>query len=111
MDGSWRISKTDGSDIDRSITEKAWKLLQKAGFTQKNNKAIAPNDLPFQFEIMTQSLEEEKVVLAFESTLSRFGLHAEIRTVDDNQYQNRLRMFDYGIIIVKLKNFLSLGNE
>ncbi|WP_240532168.1 extracellular solute-binding protein [Bartonella birtlesii] len=111
MNGSWRISKTDGSGLDRSIAEKAWKLLQKAGFTQKNNKAIAPNGLPFRFEIMTQSLEEEKVALAFQSTLSRLGIHVEIRTVDDSQYQNRLGMFDYDMIIAKLKNSLSPGNE
>ncbi|ETS07390.1 extracellular solute-binding protein [Bartonella henselae] len=111
MDGSWRISKTDGSGMDRLNAQKAWKLLQEAGFTKKNNRLIAPNGLPFQFEIMTQSLEEEKVALAFQSNLSRLGIHAEIRTVDDSQYQNRLGMFDYDMIIGKLKNSLSPGNE
>ncbi|WP_375706217.1 ABC transporter substrate-binding protein, partial [Bartonella sp. AA2SXKL] len=101
MDGSWRISKTDGSGMDRLNAQKAWKLLQEAGFTKKNNRLIAPNGLPFQFEIMTQSLEEEKVALAFQSNLSRLGIHAEIRTVDDSQYQNRLGMFDYDMIIGK----------
>ncbi len=111
MDGSWRISKTDGSGMDRSTAQKAWKLLQEAGIIKKNNKAIFPNGLPFQFEIMTQSLEEEKVALAFQSTLSRLGIHAQIRTVDDSQYQNRLGMFDYDMIVGKLRNSLSPGNE
>ncbi len=111
MDGSWHMPKTNGSGMDRLITQKAWKLLQEAGFTKINNRAIAPNGLPFQFEIMTQSLEEEKVALAFQSTLSRLGIHTEIRTVDDSQYQNRLGMFDYDMIIGKLRNSLSPGNE
>ncbi|WP_336279300.1 extracellular solute-binding protein [Bartonella sp. CB175] len=111
MDGSWRMPKTDGSGMDRLIAQKAWKLLQEAGMTKKNNKVIFPNGLPFQFEIMTRSPEEEKVALAFQSTLSRFGIQTEIRTVDDSQYQNRLGMFDYDMIIGKLKSSLSPGNE
>ncbi|MCZ2204291.1 extracellular solute-binding protein [Bartonella sp. A5(2022)] len=111
MNGIWHVPKTDGSGMERIIAEKAWKLLQEAGFTRKNNKAIAPNGMPFQFEIMTQTLEEEKVALAFQSTLSRLGIHIEIRTVDDSQYQNRLGMFDYDMIIGKLRSSLSPGNE
>lgn len=111
MDGSWRLLKTDGSGMDRLIMQTAWKLLQESGFTRKNNKVIAPNGLPFQFEIMTQTLDEEKIALAFQSTLSRFGINIEIRTVDDTQYQNRLSIFDYDMIIAKLKNSLSPGNE
>ncbi|ENN93645.1 extracellular solute-binding protein [Bartonella bovis] len=111
MNGSWRLLKTNGSGMDRYIMQTAWKLLQESGFTRKNNKVFAPNGLPFQFEIMTQSLEEEKIALAFQSTLSRFGINIEIRTVDDTQYQNRLSTFDYDMIIAKLKNSLSPGNE
>lgn len=111
MNGTWRAPKTDGSGMERTIAEKAWKILQEAGFTRKNNKAIAPNGIPLQFEIMTQTLEEEKVALAFQSTLSRLGIHIEIRTVDDSQYQNRLGMFDYDMIIGKLRSSLSPGNE
>ncbi|WP_455474818.1 extracellular solute-binding protein [Bartonella sp. B30(2025)] len=111
MDGNWHVSKTDGSGMDRLIAQKAWKLLQKAGFTKKNNRVILPDGLPFRFEIMTRSLEEEKVALAFQSTLSRFGIQVEIRTVDDSQYQNRLGVFDYDMIIGKLRSSLSPGNE
>ncbi|AQX18360.1 peptide/nickel transport system substrate-binding protein [Bartonella sp. A1379B] len=111
MNGHWHIPKTDGSGMERQSAQKAWALLQEAGFTRKNNKAITPDGLPFKFEIMTQTFEEEKVALAFQSTLSRLGIDVEIRTVDDSQYQNRLGTFDYDMIIGKLKNSLSPGNE
>ncbi|AQX26616.1 peptide/nickel transport system substrate-binding protein [Bartonella sp. Raccoon60] len=111
MNGHWHIPKTDGSGMERQSAQKAWTLLQEAGFTRKNNKAITPDGLPFKFEIMTQTFEEEKVALAFQSTLSRLGIDVEIRTVDDSQYQNRLGTFDYDMIIGKLKNSLSPGNE
>lgn len=42
MDGSWRISKTDGSGMDRLNAQKAWKLLQEAGFTKKITGLLLP---------------------------------------------------------------------
>ncbi len=111
MDGTWHIKKTDASGMDRESAEQAWKLLSQAGFKLKNNKAIAPDGNPLKFEIMTQSLEEEKIALAYQRSLARIGVDAEVRTVDDTQYQNRLTSFDYDMIIGKLKASMSPGNE
>lgn len=111
MDGTWHSVKTDGSGIDRASAEKAWKLLQDAGYKIQNQQAIGPDGKPLQFEIMTQSLEEEKIALAYQRSLERIGIEAEVRTVDDTQYQNRLTSFDYDMIIGKLKASLSPGNE
>lgn len=111
MDGTWHSVKTDGSGIDRASAEKAWKLLQDAGYKIQNKQAIGPDGKPLQFEIMTQSLEEEKIALAYQRSLARIGIEAEVRTVDDTQYQNRLTSFDYDMIIGKLKASLSPGNE
>lgn len=111
MDGTWHSVKTDGTGIDRASAEKAWKLLQDAGYRIQNQQAIGPDGKPLQFEIMTQSLEEEKIALAYQRSLARIGIEAEVRTVDDTQYQNRLTFFDYDMIIGKLKASLSPGNE
>lgn len=111
MDGTWHSVKTDGSGIDRASAEKAWILLKDAGFKLQNQQAIGPDGKPLRFEIMTQSLEEEKIALAYQRSLARIGVAAEVRTVDDTQYQNRLTSFDYDMIIGKLKASLSPGNE
>lgn len=111
MDGTWHIKKTDASGMDRESAEQAWKLLSQAGFKLKNNKAIGPDENPLKFEIMTQSLEEEKIALAYQRSLARIGVDAEVRTVDDTQYQNRLTSFDYDMIVGKLKASMSPGNE
>lgn len=111
MDGTWHSVKTDRTGIDRASAEKAWKLLQDAGYKIQNQQAIGPDGKPLQFEIMTQSLEEEKIALAYQRSLARIGIEAEVRTVDDTQYQNRLTSFDYDMIIGKLKASLSPGNE
>lgn len=111
MDGTWHISKSDGSGLDRKNAVIAWELLQASGYKRVNNKAIAPDGKPLQFEIMTQTLEEEKIALSFQSSLAWLGIDVEVRTVDDTQYQNRLSKFDYDMIIGKLKSSLSPGNE
>lgn len=111
MDGTWHSVKTDGSGIDRASAEKAWQLLLAAGYKLENQQAIGPDGKPLHFEIMTQSLEEEKIALAYQRSLARIGVGAEVRTVDDTQYQNRLTSFDYDMIIGKLKASLSPGNE
>lgn len=111
MDGTWHNVKTDGSGIDRASAEKAWQLLREAGYKLQNRQAIGPDGQPLHFEIMTQSLEEEKIALAYQRSLVRIGVGVEVRTVDDTQYQNRLTSFDYDMIVGKLKASLSPGNE
>ena len=111
MDGTWHNIKTDGSGIDRASAEKAWQLLREAGYKLQNRRAIGPDGQPLHFEIMTQSLEEEKIALAYQRSLVRIGVGVDVRTVDDTQYQNRLTSFDYDMIVGKLKASLSPGNE
>ena len=111
MDGTWHNVKTDGSGIDRASAEKAWQLLREAGYKLQNRRAIGPDGQPLHFEIMTQSLEEEKIALAYQRSLVRIGVGVDVRTVDDTQYQNRLTSFDYDMIVGKLKASLSPGNE
>ena len=111
MDGTWHNIKTDGSGIDRASAEKAWQLLKEAGYKLQNRQAIGLDGQPLHFEIMTQSLEEEKIALAYQRSLERIGVKVDVRTVDDTQYQNRLTSFDYDVIVGKLKASLSPGNE
>ncbi|MFT4349572.1 ABC transporter substrate-binding protein [Bartonella bacilliformis] len=109
MDGSWRMPMIQVWS-EKSL-RKPGNFYKKQVLLEKITKAIASNSLPLQFEIMTQTPNEEKVALAFQNSLSRLGIDVEIRTVDDTQYQNRLGTFDYDMIIGKLKNSLSPGNE
>jgi len=111
MEGRWHPPHTDGSGLDRAQAEAAWQLLQQAGFTRQNGKAINSDGQALRFEIMTQTLEEEKVALAYQRFLARLGIDVSVRTVDDTQYQNRLSNFDYDMIVGKLSASLSPGNE
>lgn len=111
IDGTWLPAATDGSGHDREPAKKAYDLLIEAGYTFKNGVATTPQGSRLSFEIMTRSVDEEKLALAYKRTLARLGIIAEIRSADDAQYQQRLQNFDYDMIVGALTASLSPGNE
>ncbi len=111
LNGTWQPATTDGSGHDREPAKKAYDLLIEAGFTFHNGVATTPQGTRLSFEIMTRSVDEEKLALAYKRNLARLGIIAEIRSADDAQYQQRLQNFDYDMIIGALTASLSPGNE
>jgi microcin C transport system substrate-binding protein len=53
----------------------------------------------------------EKVILAYKERLARLGIELTYRVLDDAQYINRLRKFDFDLIITGFPQSLSPGNE
>ena len=53
----------------------------------------------------------ERVFLFYKPALERLGITVTIRTIDDAQYENRLRSRDFDIIIASWGQSLSPGNE
>lgn len=111
LDGIWHPVKTDASGINRLGAQHAWQELKNLGFTRKGNQIYTPSGQPFIFEIMTRSIEEEKIALAYQRSLARIGIAVTVRSIDDSQYQTRLGTFDYDMIIGRLSASLSPGNE
>jgi microcin C transport system substrate-binding protein len=53
----------------------------------------------------------ERINLFYKPGLERMGIGVSIRTIDDAQYENRLRSRDFDIIIQSWGESLSPGNE
>jgi microcin C transport system substrate-binding protein len=86
------------------------KLLKEAGFEIKNEKLVDPSGKPVSVEFLTdQALE--RLILFYKPSLERLGVTVSIRTVDDAQYQNRLRSFDFDLTTTVWPESLSPGNE
>jgi len=111
MSGRWLAPVTDASGFDRHHLTRAWELLQQAGYVRKGGKLYLPDGRLFRFEIMTRAVEEERLALNFQRSLTRLGIEAHVRSVDDSQYQNRLGNFDYDMIVGRLSASLSPGTE
>jgi len=86
-------------------------LLKEAGYEIKNQKRVDPAGRPVTVEILVQEPAFERVALFYQPSLERIGVSASVRIVDDAQYENRLRNFDYDIIIHSWPQSLSPGNE
>ena len=111
MDGTWRLPVSDGSGADRKILREAFTILKKAGYERQSGSLTGPDGKQLAFEIMTKNLDEEKLALAYQRTLSRLGIKVDIRGTDDAQYQRRLQDFDYDMIVGAYSASLSPGAE
>lgn len=111
MDGTWKPAVSDGSGRDRILARKAVALLRNAGFAVKDGAMRSADGTPLAFEVMVKTKEQERLALNFAEGLKLIGIKAEIRLVDDVQYQKRLQTFDYDMIQAFWPASLSPGNE
>ena len=66
---------------------------------------------PYAVEFLAKDPRFESVFLFYKPSLERLGMTVSVRTIDDAQYQNRLRDFDFDIITQSWPESLSPGNE
>ncbi len=112
FDEPYRPPKTDGSGHSRRNLRAALKLLAEAGWTVKDLKLVnEQTGEAMTFEILLVSQAFERIVLPFTSNLSRLGIETKVRLVDQSQYLNRLRSFDFDMIISGWGQSESPGNE
>ncbi|MBR0853540.1 extracellular solute-binding protein [Bradyrhizobium liaoningense] len=95
----------------RASLREAAKLLKEAGFEVKDHKLVDASGKPLSVEILVQDPSSERIALFYKPSLERIGVSTSIRVVDDAQYQNRLRSFDFDMIIDQWGESLSPGNE
>ncbi len=95
----------------RANLRDAARLLKEAGYEVRDRKLVDPAGKPVAVEILVQDPSAERIALFFKPSLERIGVTTSIRVVDDAQYQNRLRSFDFDIIIDQWGKSLSPGNE
>jgi microcin C transport system substrate-binding protein len=66
---------------------------------------------PMRFEILLVSQAFERIALPFVRNLRRLGIETNVRLVDQSQYINRLRSFDFDMIVAVWGQSNSPGNE
>jgi microcin C transport system substrate-binding protein len=104
--------KYDGSGNIRDGIREALRLLKEASWSFRGEKLV--NDQtgqPFEFEILLDDPQVERITLPFVQNLARIGVTAHVRTVDTAQYQRRLDTFDFDMVVVVFPQSLSPGNE
>jgi microcin C transport system substrate-binding protein len=99
------------SENVRNNRREATRLLKEAGFTVKDQKLVGPSGKPVSTEILVNDPPSERIALFYKPSLEQLGVVTSVRVVDEAQYQNRLRGFDFDMILDQWGESLSPGNE
>jgi microcin C transport system substrate-binding protein len=96
----------------RSNLRQALTLFREAGYVIRNTKLTnAKSGERFSVEFLVDDPATERFVLFYKPSLERIGMTVATRMVDSAQYENRLRQWDYDIIVASWGESLSPGNE
>jgi microcin C transport system substrate-binding protein len=96
----------------RNNLREAIRLLKDAGYEIRNQKLVnAKNGEQLSIEFLTYDPNSERFVLFYKPSLERLGIAVSVRTVDETQYVNRERNWDYDAITSVWTQSLSPGNE
>jgi microcin C transport system substrate-binding protein len=99
-------------DKVRANLREAIRLLKEAGYEIRNQKLVnTKTGEPFTVEFLAADPASERYTLFYKPSLERLGVTVTVRTVDDAQYENRLRQWDYDIVTGVWGQSLSPGNE
>jgi microcin C transport system substrate-binding protein len=96
----------------RDNFREALKLFQDAGYEIRDTKLVnTKTGEPLSVEFLVDDPATERFVLFYQPSLERIGMTVNTRVVDSAQYENRLRQWDYDIVIASWGESLSPGNE
>ena len=96
----------------RTNLREALTLLRAAGYEVRNTKLTdTKTNTPLTVEFLVEDPATERFVLFYKPSLERIGIGVSVRTVDAAQYENRLRQWDYDIVVTNWAESLSPGNE
>jgi microcin C transport system substrate-binding protein len=95
----------------RNNLREAIRLVRAAGYDVKDTRLVDPSGQPVSVEILVQDPSSERLALFYKPSLERLGVAVSVRQVDDVQYENRLRSFDFDMVTDVWGESLSPGNE
>ena len=99
----------------RGNLREAARLLKEAGWTvsREGGKAALRNEKgeAFKVEFIYGDPTGERLLSFYKPALERLGVEVTLRLLDDSQYINRIRSFDFDMVTVGWGQSLSPGNE
>jgi microcin C transport system substrate-binding protein len=96
----------------RNNLREALRLFREAGYEVKDTRLVdAGSGKQFTVEFLVDEPAAERFVLFYKPSLDRLGMTVNVRVVDAAQYENRLRQWDFDIIVASWAQSLSPGNE
>jgi microcin C transport system substrate-binding protein len=102
----------DTPEAVRDNLREAIRLFKLAGYEIRDQQMVnAKSGEQYSVELLAADPNFERVYLFYKPSLDRLGISVTVRTVDEAQYENRLRSWDFDIITYGWTESLSPGNE
>jgi microcin C transport system substrate-binding protein len=99
-------------EVVRNNLREATRLLREAGWEIRNQKLVnTKTGEPMDVEFLLDEPVFERFVLFYKPVLERLGINVTVRTIDDAQFENRERSFDFDVVVGSWGESLSPGNE
>jgi microcin C transport system substrate-binding protein len=101
---------SDGSGQDRKLLREASRLLDEAGWTADGTVRKNAKGETLSIEILNDSPVFERVFNPYIKNLKLLGIDATLRIVDEAQYQDRLKNFDFDIVSSRFSSDVTPGS-
>jgi len=96
----------------RNNLREAIRLMKEAGWEIRDRRLVnVKTNEQMQIELLVNDPTFERVMLYYKPSLERLGIAVSVRQIDEAQYENRLRQWDYDVIVNSWSQSLSPGNE
>jgi microcin C transport system substrate-binding protein len=107
----WNPVNRDTAEARANLLE-AMRLLNEAGFEVRDLKLIdAETGEPMRVEFLIGDQNLNRIVLFYKPALERLGIEVSVHAVDDVQYINRLRTWDFDIVVATWPESLTPRNK
>jgi peptide/nickel transport system substrate-binding protein len=112
MEGTYRLPVSDGTGNNRDNLKEASRLLAEAGYVLQGEalRNSTTRDI-LSFEFLARTRAQERLLLTYAKTLKQIGISVQVRQVDEAQYWQRLRNYEFDMIQWAWPSSLSPGNE
>ena len=101
----------DAAGSLRTNMQEAKALLEQAGWTVKQGALVNDRGERFRFEILLADASFERVIASYAINLEKLGIEAAYRTIDPALYADRIKNFDFDMVVTVFGQSQSPGNE
>ncbi len=95
----------------RENLKAAMQLLKDAGWFIKDGALVNAHGEKFEFETILANQSFERIMAPFTANLKRLGINASYRTIDPALYSDRIKSFDFDMMVATYGQSQSPGNE
>jgi microcin C transport system substrate-binding protein len=95
----------------RGNLRQAKKLLNEEGWQVKDGALTAKDGSKLEFEILLDQAFFDRVMAPYVKNLEKLGIKAAYRMIDPALYQDRIRSFDFDMVVNTFGQSQSPGNE